>query len=328
MEERIHFSGTSVPEMIRSNYILYVPAAFLAVFAIQREFLKPATEARIDFLLLVLLAGVAVLFGSALLATFSDSFRRVFRHNLPFWFSLLCIFVVYDFATELLQVLNPSYFPSPDRIAYVFADDAGLIAGSILHSLWLLAAGFLTGASAGLITGILAGSFNIGRYWLMPLVKVVGPIPATAWLPIAIAAMPTTFSAALFLIAVSVWFPVTVMTASGIMNVSPAFIEAGKILGAGRIRLALGVAFPSALPTIFTGLFMGLGSSFLTLVAAEMSGVKAGIGFYIVWARDYADYGRIYASLIVASGVFFIIMTTLFKVRDRVLSWQRELIKW
>ncbi len=73
---------------------------------------------------------------------------------------------------------------------------------------------------------------------------------------------------------------------------------------------------------------MGLGSSFLTLIAAEMTGVKAGLGFYIVWARDYADYGRIFASLLVSSAIFFTIMTTLFKIRDRVLSWQKELIKW
>jgi NitT/TauT family transport system permease protein len=256
------------------------------------------------------------------------SFITAFRHNLPFWFSFICILAVYNVITEYSALLNPNYFPSLNRIAEVFADDFGVIVNSISHSLLLLAAGYSIGASAGLITGVLAGSFGVGRYWLMPLVKVLGPIPATAWLPIAIAAMPTTFSAALFLIAVSVWFPVTVMTASGIMNVSPSLIEAGRILGAGRVRLALSVAFPSALPTIFTGLFMGLGSSFLTLVAAEMSGVKAGIGFYIVWARDYADYARIYTSLIVASIIFFTIMTTLFKVRDRVLSWQRELIKW
>lgn len=327
MEKGQAAAALNITETVRNNHILFVPAVFLTAFTIQREYAKPLTEG-IDGLLVLLLILVTLLLGSALYASVSESFRKTYRHNLPFWFTVLGLFVFYDLITELYVVLNPDYFPSPYRIVTVLISDSGVIAKSVAHSLFLLAQGYFLGALAGLLTGVLAGSFSLSRYWLMPLIKLIGPIPATAWLPIAIVAFPTSFSAALFLVAVSVWFPVSVMTASGVMNVSPAVIEAGRILGAGRVRLALFVAFPAALPTIFTGLFMGLGSSFLTLVAAEMAGVKAGIGFYIVWARDYADYARIYASLIVASIIFFTIMTLLFKLRDKVLSWQKELIKW
>jgi NitT/TauT family transport system permease protein len=73
---------------------------------------------------------------------------------------------------------------------------------------------------------------------------------------------------------------------------------------------------------------MGLGASFLTLVVAESMGVKSGLGWYIDWARTYAEYTKVYAALIIMAAFFSTIMTLLFKVRDRVLSYQKGVIKW
>ena len=77
------------------------------------------------------------------------------------------------------------------------------------------------------------------------------------------------------------------------------------------------------MPNIFIGLFMGLGASFLTLIVAETVGVKAGLGWYIDWAQGWAEYGKVYAALVIMAVFFSTIMTLLFKVRDRVLVWQK-----
>ncbi|WP_243466974.1 ABC transporter permease [Acetivibrio straminisolvens] len=129
-------------------------------------------------------------------------------------------------------------------------------------------------------------------------------MPATAWIPVAMVVFPNTFSASVFLIVLAVWFPVTVMTSSGIANVRNSFFEVAKTLGADRKYLIFKVAIPAAYPNIFIGLFMGMGSSFLTLIVGEMLGVKAGLGWYINWAQGWAELHKVYASLILMAVMF------------------------
>jgi NitT/TauT family transport system permease protein len=184
------------------------------------------------------------------------------------------------------------------------------------------------GVVVGLVTGIYIGWSQRGNYWIGPVIKIIGPIPATAWIPIAMVVFPTSFWASVFLITLAVWFPVTVMTSSGIANVQKSYFEVARTLGATRKYLIFKVALPASSPTIFVGLFMGLGAAFLTLIAAEMLGVKAGLGWYITWAQGWAEYSKVYASLIVIALLFFGIITLLFKIKDHFLVWQKGLLKW
>jgi NitT/TauT family transport system permease protein len=181
---------------------------------------------------------------------------------------------------------------------------------------------------AGLISGICIGWSTPVRYWGMPVLKIVGPIPATAWIPLAMVVSPSAVFSAAALIALAVWFPVTMLTASGISNTRASYLDVARTLGARRGYLIFRVAIPAALPSIFIGLFMGLGASFLTLVVAETVGVKSGLGWYVSWAQGWAEYGKVFAALVIMAAFFSTIMTVLFKVRDRVLVWQKGVIKW
>jgi NitT/TauT family transport system permease protein len=139
---------------------------------------------------------------------------------------------------------------------------------------------------------------------------------------------PSSTVSAVGLIALAVWFPVTMLTASGISNTRASYLDVARTLGAGRLYLIFRVAIPAAVPNIFIGLFMGLGASFLTLVVAESVGVKSGLGWYLSWAQGWAEYGKVFAALIIMAGFFSTVMTLLFKLRDRVLVWQKGVIKW
>jgi NitT/TauT family transport system permease protein len=181
---------------------------------------------------------------------------------------------------------------------------------------------------SGLICGVLIGWSPRVRYWGMPVLKILGPMPATAWIPLAMVVCPGSFLAAMSLIALAVWFPVTMLTISGVSNVRMSYLDVARTLGAGRSYLIFRVVIPAALPSIFVGLFMGLSASFLTLVVAEGIGVSSGLAWYADEARSGMEYSKIYASLIITALFFSIIMTLLFKVRDRVLVWQKGVIKW
>ncbi|MCD2348519.1 ABC transporter permease [Clostridium guangxiense] len=257
--------------------------------------------------------------------------KKVFtklNEKAPIMSVLILILSFWEILTSKLAILPLPYFPAPGQVIDAIITDWNRILVSALYSLRLLAVGFLVGAILGLITGVMIGWNKKLNYWLSPLQKIIGPIPATAWIPIAMTIFPTTFTASIFILALAVWFPVTVMTSSGVANVRKSYFEVAQTLGAGERYLIFKVAIPAALPNIFIGLFMGLGMSFVTLIVAEMLGVKAGLGWYINWAQGWAEYSKVYASLVVMSLIFSTIITLLFKVRDKVLIWQRGLIKW
>lgn len=227
--------------------------------------------------------------------------------------------------SALLPVL---YFPSLDKVLGVLVTDRGLLGKCLLYSARLLLVGYFSGAIAGFTCGIAAGFSKKVSYWLMPLVRLLGPIPSTAWIPLVLVCFPSAVSASTFLIAVSVWFPTTIMTSSGISNVQNSYFEVSSTLGAGRFSQIFQVGIPAAMPHMFLGLFNGTCSSFITLVTAEMIGAKYGIGWYVNWQKEMLSYANVYAGLIVIALVFSILITLLFKVRDKVLLWQKGVIKW
>lgn len=254
---------------------------------------------------------------------------RRFRQNLhPILTAAALLLCLWEIVTSGVRLLPLPYFPSPAKVLQSLISDRMLLFDSTWHSLLLLLSGYALGVFAGLITGICIGWSPPVRYWGMPLLKVVGPIPATAWIPIAMVISPSAMFSAVALIALAVWFPVTMLTASGISNTRASYLDVARTLGAGRGYLIFRVAVPAALPNIFIGLFMGLGASFLTLVVAETVGVKSGLGWYVSWAQGWAEYGKVFAALVIMAAFFSTIMTVLFKVRDRMLVWQKGVIKW
>lgn len=238
---------------------------------------------------------------------------------------LIC---AWELITAGFRLLPLPYFPSPAGVLQSMINDRALLFDSTWHSLVLLLSGYLLGVLAGFITGVCIGWSAPARYWGMPLLKVVGPIPATAWIPLAMVVSPSAVFSAASLIALAVWFPVTMLTASGISNTRASYLDVARTLGANARYLVFRVAIPAALPSIFVGLFMGLGASFLTLVVAESVGVKSGLGWYVSWAQGWAEYGKVYAALVIMAAFFSTIMTLLFKLRDRMLVWQKGMIRW
>ena len=250
------------------------------------------------------------------------------RSLVPLASAVLLVLITWELLTIKSGALPLPYFPSVENIVSVFFTDWKTLGVSVLHSLRLLFIGYFIGLAVGIPLGISMGWSPRWNYWASPFLRFIGPIPATAWIPIAMAIFPTSFTASIFLIALACFFPVTIMTWSGIANVSKSYYEIARTLGAAPFYLIRKVALPAALPGIFVGLFMGLGVAFVTLVVGELLGVKAGLGWYINWAQGWAEYSKVYAALFVMAVMFSGIITLLFKFKDRVLVWQKGLIRW
>ena len=277
-------------------------------------------------LLALIMAGI----GAALIAaTLADRARPIpGRHLGPWLLALALGFTAWEIITAKLDLLPRPFFAAPQSMLEVFTDDWHRLGESLLRSLWLLLPAYAIGAGVGFLTGIGIGWSKPLGYWVHPVLRLIGPVPAVAWIPIAFFIFPTSHSASTFLIALATFFPVAILTWSGVSAVSSAYYDVSRTMGASQWFLVRKVAVPAAMPSVFIGLFMGLGASFSVLVVAEMLGVKAGLGWYMQWAQGWAAYANMYAALLVMALMCSALITLLFRVRDRLLSWQKGLVRW
>jgi NitT/TauT family transport system permease protein len=253
---------------------------------------------------------------------------RPLRRSVPWLLALALFLLAWEAATAKYGLLPLPFFPPPQAILEVLIDDWARLSESIVASLLLLAGGVALGGAVGFLVGIAIGWSRAVGYWIHPILRFIGPLPATAWLPLAFFIFPSSHSASTFLIALATGFPVTVLTWSGICGVNSAYYDIARTLGARPSFLVLKVAIPAAMPHVFVGLFMGLGNSFAVLVVAEMLGVKSGLGWYLQWAQGWAAYANMYAALLIMAAVCSGLVTLLFRLRDRLLAWQRGLLRW
>lgn len=245
----------------------------------------------------------------------------------PFYLVLGIVLAGWDVLTTKLDLLPLPFVPGLAQILSVMVNDAQMLLISTAYSLRLLVIGFVIGSLTGVVLGVLIGWYRKWSYWLFPVLKVMGVVPATALIPIAMILVPSSFYAAVLLIVIAVCFPVAFMTSVGIANVQNTYFEAARTLGADEWFLIFRVAIPGAMPSIFSGIYTATGISFATLVVSEMIGARAGLGWYINWAKGWSDYAKVYASIIIMAVTFSIVMAIIFTVRDRVLKWQKGLVK-
>lgn len=261
-------------------------------------------------------------------SVFIKKLRAKVVHKAPLLTGVIIFICLVNLITAKTTMLPTLYFPSLDRIIGLIYEQRQFLLENIISSFKLLITGFIWGASIGFLTGLALGYNKKVGYWLNPVTKFIGPIPTTAWIPLALSVFPTTNTANVFLIAFAVWFPVTLMTSSGIQSTNQVHFEVSSTLGASTLYKIIHVAIPSAMPSIFLGVFYGTVSSFATLMAVEMNGNSSGIGWYINWQKQVMMYDGVYAGLIIIAVLCSLILTLLFKVRDRILVWQKGVIKW
>jgi sulfonate transport system permease protein len=203
----------------------------------------------------------------------------------------------------------PAYkLPSPVEIAQGMRDliVVGMPPGQflyehIIYSLWRVFLGFSAAAAIAIPLGILMGISERFRGIVGPLVEIIRPVPPLAWIPIAILWFGIGNGSAAFIIFLGAFFPMLLNTVSGVMSVDKLLVDVAYTLNADRTHICTKVLIPGALPSIFTGMRIGMGVGWMTLVAAEFTGVKEGLGlgYMIMVARDIQRPDEIMAGMLV-----------------------------
>jgi len=277
-------------------------------------------------------AFIRIALAAYLLAAIAAAWFKPVRARLLHLWGLLAVafalLAFLDYSTVKSGNMLLPYTPSPDAILGAVFGNLATVTGHLLGSLALYLQGVALGAAAGMAYGSLMGYSRFCNYWLSPFIKLIGPVPGTAWMALAMVLAPSSHAASVCLVALTTWFPLSVNLAGGIRSVQPALIEHAQTLGASKPYILTHVIYPAVLPNIFTGLFMGLCFSLTSLVGAEMLGVQSGLGWYITYAEGWAEYDIIYSTIIIFILIAFILLTALFKIQKHAMKWSKGAIQW
>jgi len=215
-------------------------------------------------------------------------------------------------------------------VAWAFADPGmglnpylGTWLPTVGYSASRVAKGFAVAIAIGVPAGILIGWSRMIARSVDPMIQSLRPIPITAWLPFSIAVFGIRDMGAVFLIAIGAFYPIVVNTTAGARDINKNLVRAARMMGASERQLLLRVVLPNALPSIFTGLRLGLGIAWTAVIVAEIVAVKSGLG-YVLWDAYYVGRMDVVIADMVSIGIAgFLSDRLLLLVSNRVLHWKQ-----
>ncbi|MCJ2036485.1 ABC transporter permease [Methylobacterium sp. J-068] len=165
-------------------------------------------------------------------------------------------------------------------------------------SLARVLSGFLAALAAGIGLGVAIGRFRLARDLLLPPLEVLRPIPAVAWIPLAILMFPSSELSMAFITFTGALFPILLNTVHGVETVNPRLVASARSLGAGRAAILREVILPGATPSIVTGAAIGMGTAWFCLVTAEMISGQYGIGYFTWESYTLQNYDDIVVGML------------------------------
>ncbi len=209
-----------------------------------------------------------------------------------------------------------------DLIIDPFFDNGGTDKGlfwQILASLQRVAIGFTLSAVVGIAVGIMIGSSSLMYDALDPMFQVLRTVPPLAWLPISLAAFQSSEPSAIFVIFITAVWPIIINTAVGVQQVPQDYKNVARVLRLSRKDYFFEILFPATVPHIFTGLRIGIGLSWLAIIAAEMLIGGVGIGFFIWDAWNSSLISEIILALIYVGLVGLLLDKLVMLIADRII---------
>lgn len=217
------------------------------------------------------------------------------------------------------------YVPAPTDVAAAAWNllHSPKLFSHVSNSLIRVFSGFGLAALLGIVLGVLIGRSRWLEDLLLPPLEVMRPIPGVAWIPLAILMFPSSELSMIFITFMGALFPVLLNTIHGVEAVDRRLIASSRSLGAGRWSVFAEVVLPGALPSIVTGLAIGMGTSWFCLVTAEMIAGQYGIGYYTWESYTLQNYADIVVGMLFI-GAFGMASSGLIKLLGRLLMpWYR-----
>ncbi len=236
--------------------------------------------------------------------------------------SLALAIVVWEVAVRVTD--SSALIPPPTEVLTAAGElwESGVLQEGILWSTRRALLGFAAGASLAVVVGLLTGRVALLRILLQPLIQVLRPIPALAWVPISILWFGVGESPKIFIIALGVFFPVWLSTHLGVGSTPAIYLEVARTLGVPRWATLVRVTLPAALPHIISGLRVAFALAFILLVAAELTGTSVGLGAIISQASLVYRPDRMFVGMLCLGILGAVIDQLLTRAVRRLNYWE------
>ncbi|MCB0045430.1 MAG: ABC transporter permease [Caldilineaceae bacterium] len=281
-------------------------------------------------------------------------YQRTYEVGLAVAFPVLLLL-----AWELIarnEILNPRWFPPPTRIAAALWDLTihydtfnktsmfgrpwlfpqtlaaegwpaawSLFTEShVLTTLWRVFAGFIIGVIPGIFVGMIMGMNRTVRTMLDGVMSAIYVLPKIAIFPIMMLVFANPFGEGpkIAVVAISAFFLVAINTMAGVRDIDPVYIQAGRNYGANRLQLFRHVILPGALPVIFAGLRLALGTALIVIVAIEFVRARKGVGFVTFYYWEVLVTEKMYAGLFVVMALGVLLTFSLQWLERRIMPWR------
>ena len=241
----------------------------------------------------------------------------------PGFVLILAILVLWEIASKAGIVDSVSMPP----VSQVFTTWGAIIGNGelvnyLLPSLGRIFSGFLLAAIVAVPLGLLMGTTPFIYRLLEPITELIRPIPASAYIPVAILFLGIENEMKIFVIFLSSLFPILLNTYSGVRGVDPILIDTGRTFGVSKMKSLFKIILPAALPSILTGMRVSIGIALVVAVVAEMITGNSGIGYFILDMQRIFRVAEMFAGIFTLGIIGYLINFGFLKVEQYFLRWR------
>lgn len=254
--------------------------------------------------------------------------RWPFSRQLTLSVATLLVLLAIWWGVTALKLIAPLFLPAPQQVFHqllTIASSKGFMDATLWQhlaaSLSRIAIALLAAVVIGVPVGILMGLSETARGILDPLIELYRPVPPLAYLPLMVIWFGIGETSKVLLIYLAIFAPVAMSTLAGVKGTQQVRIRAAQSLGANRWQVLWWVILPGALPEILTGLRIGLGVGWSTLVAAELIAATRGLGFMVQSAGEFLATDVVLAGIAVIALIAFTLELGLRALQRRLTPW-------
>lgn len=235
------------------------------------------------------------------------------------------LIVVWELASRA-GLINKTILPAPSQIVHagIVLLQEGVLQKDIGISLLRVVEGYLIGGVLGIIVGILMAVFPKVESALSLITELLRPIPIVAWVPVLILWMGIGESSKVTVIAIGTFWPVLINVIDSIKGVDQKYLEVAQVFVKDKATTLRKVVMPAALPGIFTGLRVAVGTAWVSVIGAEMIASSSGLGYLISYSRELAQPDSMLVGVVSIAIIGLLINKFLNFIQKHAFSWTND----
>lgn len=230
--------------------------------------------------------------------------------------------ILWEYITAKVGVKDAMLYPTPENVFNIFVTDYEKILEGVGSSLRLMGLAFALALFFGVGLGLIVGLSDRLSSAVMPIVRVISPIPPIIYSPYAVALLPSFRAASIFVITMTIFWSIFMNMVLSVRQIDRKIMDSARTLNLNQSSMILHVLLPYSLPGIINSVSVSVSTSFLVLTAAEMIGATSGLGWYIKYNADFANFTKVIAGIFVIGVVVTVLNALISLVKRLLIRWR------